>query len=86
MDALETTTHSFIVKIWLEEAAEDARPALWRGQITRVPGGERYPIVDLQQIVDVIEPYLAAAGVKFPPMRRARPWLTQCKRTLTRRG
>ena len=41
VETSEANTHSFIVKIWLEVTAEETRPAVWCGQITHGPSGER---------------------------------------------
>jgi len=65
MDLPESTTHSFIVKVWLEEAAQEAGRATWRGRITHVPGGERQYFRELRDITGFIMPYLAAMGVKL---------------------
>lgn len=36
MDSLEEPdTHSFIVKVWVEDRAEDADRGIWRGYITK---------------------------------------------------
>jgi hypothetical protein len=58
MDISETHTHSFIVKIWLEETAEEAGHDVWRGHITHVPSGERRYLNDLSAIAAFIAPYL----------------------------
>jgi hypothetical protein len=58
-ELLEDNTHSFIVKIWLEESAEKTRQAVWRGRITHVPNGERRYVKDLDGITSFIIPYLA---------------------------
>lgn len=74
MDLSESQVHSFIVKLWLESVAEDARRAVWHGHITHVPGGDRRYFRDLGEIRRFIEPYLAAAeGVE--PDGRVRRWL-----------
>jgi hypothetical protein len=65
LDRPEEYTHSFIVKIWLEETAEEAGHATWRGHITHVPSGERRYVEDLQDIITFIVPYLEKLGVKF---------------------
>jgi hypothetical protein len=65
MDLPELYTHSFIVRIWLEEAAQGASQAVWRGHITHVPSGERCYIKELNDIRDFIMPYLEQMGVKF---------------------
>jgi hypothetical protein len=65
MDLVEFNTHSFIVKIWLEEAAEDHHRGKWRGHITHVPGGERRYLKNLGEIVAFIAPYLESMGVRL---------------------
>ena len=67
MDLPESNTHSFIVKIWLE----DGDPGRWRGHITHVPGGERKYFEDPAEIIDFIANY--AAGIKPPSIWRK--WL-----------
>jgi hypothetical protein len=75
MDLLEFNTHSFIVKIWLEEPAEGNRRATWRGHITHVPSGERRYLKNLWQIAAFIAPYLMAMGVKLNLYLRIQEWL-----------
>ncbi len=75
MDLLEFNTHSFIVKIWLEEPAVDNHRATWRGHITHVPSGERRYLKSLWQIVAFIAPYLIAMGVKLNFYLRLQGWL-----------
>jgi hypothetical protein len=77
MDLLEFNTHSFIVKIWLEEPAEDNRRGTWRGHITHVPSGERRYLKNLWQIVAFIAPYLIAMGVKLNIVLRVQDWLNR---------
>ena len=62
MDLYEVNTHSFIVKIWLEESAEEAGRAKWRGYITHVSSGERRYLEDLNEILLFIAPYLEQMG------------------------
>ena len=78
---LEVNTHSFIVKIWLEETAEEAGQAIWRGHITHVPSGERQYLTGLDEVVAFIAPYLEQMGVRLAWCWRARQWL---KRSLRR--
>jgi hypothetical protein len=59
------SNHSFIVKIWLEETAEEADRALWRGHITHIPSGKRRYLQTLDQIAAFIIPYLERIGVEF---------------------
>lgn len=59
------TSQSFIVKIWLEEIAEDAGRVVWRGHVTHVPSGERCYLKSLDDVVAFIEPFVARLGVEF---------------------
>ncbi len=61
----ETNTHSFIIKVWLEETEAEAGRAAWRGLITQVPSGERRYLVNLDEIKIFIMPYLEEMGVSF---------------------
>lgn len=57
-------THSFVIKIWLEETADEAGQALWRGQITHVPSGKQHFLNNLHEIPALITPYLKEMGVR----------------------
>ena len=78
MDHPEPPTHSFVVKIWLEETVQEAGHAghaVWRGHITHVASGTRRYIKDLGGIEDFIAPYLEQMGVRMSAGRRLRQWL-----------
>ena len=70
-------THSFIVRIWLEETGQDENKATWRGKITHVPGGEQRYIRDLNGIISFVVPYLEIMGVKVSDDYRLIHWLKQ---------
>lgn len=63
-DLYENNTHPFIVKIWLEETAEEAGQATWRGHITHVPTGKRCYMQHLDEIVAFIADFLREMGVE----------------------
>lgn len=63
LNMFEATTHSFVIKIWLEETWEESDRAVWRGRITHVASGERKFIKDLPEILAFIWPYLDELGV-----------------------
>ena len=84
MDLWEANTHSFVVRIWLEEAAGDVGPATWRGHITHVLSGERRYLKDLDGIIAFIAPYLEAMGVRLEDRRRGRSWLRQLEARVRR--
>ena len=75
MDSLEATSHPFVVRIWLEESAEEARRATWRGHITHVPSGVRRYVHSLADITAFIGPYLEGMGVQLDLCWRVRQWL-----------
>jgi len=80
MELPEPYAHSFIIKVWLEETADEAGQAIWRGRITHVPSGERRYLKDLDDIAAFILPYLDRMGAKSGLLWRARQWLK--RRTL----
>jgi hypothetical protein len=63
MDQIESNTHSFIIKVWLEEVHEKSGRAIWRGHITHVPSGKRRYFEDLTIVNDFISHYLQKIGV-----------------------
>lgn len=75
MDLPEPNTHSFIIKVWLEETAEEAGQATWRGRITHVPSEERRYLQDLDDITAFIAFYLKGMGVKMDLWWRVRQCL-----------
>ena len=74
MELFKTHTHSFVVKIQLEETA-DARRVTWRGRITHVPSGARRYLKDLDGIKSFILPYLEDIGGESSVRRRVWKWL-----------
>jgi hypothetical protein len=75
-DPNEYQSHSFIVKVWLEERAEQRQRPSWRGRITHVPDGERRYMQDLQEIGRFIAPYLAKMGVRPGLLERFLRWIS----------
>ena len=71
----ELNVHSFIIKVWIEEDADEEGHSKWYGHITRVPGGERRYLRRLNEIDDFIRPYLKEAGIRFGLLDRIRKWL-----------
>jgi hypothetical protein len=75
MDEIESEAQSFIVRIWVEERAEDADQGIWRGHITHVSSSRRRYLKNLDEIGDFIAPYLMEMGVKLEMRWRIRRWL-----------
>jgi hypothetical protein len=68
-------SHSFIVRIWLEETAEEAGKVRWRGHITHQPGGERQYLEDLESLREFIASYMGEVGGERSLWARVRGWL-----------
>ena len=77
----ELNVHSFIVKVWIEEDADEEGHATWYGHITRVPDGEQRYLRRLSDIDDFIKPYLKEAGVRFGLSDRIKKWFSFSNRT-----
>lgn len=75
-DLVEFNTHSFIVKIWLEETAEETNKPIWRGHITHVPSGKRNYFQDLNGIIAFVTPFLERLGVRLGIIWQIRDRLT----------
>ena len=71
----EFNTHSFVIKLWLDDTDREREPAPWRGYITHVSSGTRRYLKDVDDIVKFIEPYLEAIGVAKRPRWRIGKWL-----------
>jgi hypothetical protein len=80
MNVPEAAPQSFIVRVWLEETAEEAGRATWRGHITHVPGGEQRYVQDLDEVPAFIMPYLEQMGIRSRPQRSARERLRRFRR------
>lgn len=58
MDTFETSTQSFIVKIWVEEPSPGEVDVSWCGHITHVISGERFCFESLEQIREIMDLFL----------------------------
>jgi hypothetical protein len=85
MEQLDVNTHSFIVKIWIEEAVDEAGGAGWRGHVTHVQSGQRRYVRSLDEIVAFIGPYLESLGAQLDPYQKIRLWLRRWKTLVTGR-
>jgi hypothetical protein len=80
IESIDTTSHPFVIRIWLEENARGACGARWRGHITHVPSGERLYLKDLDDIATFVMPYLEAMDVEFGLIWRTKRWLKRWRR------
>ena len=58
-----SSSHSFVVRIFLESASAKQRPAEWRGSIREAKSEGWHAVRDLAEIVNYIVPYLKRMGV-----------------------
>lgn len=84
MALFESNTHSFIIRIWLEETAEEAGGAIWRGHITHVASNKRRYLKDLNDILVFIAPYLKEMRVNLGLALEIRLWWRQWRRQMRR--
>jgi hypothetical protein len=76
-EQFEPQTHSFIVKLWIEDKEDGTGRSSWRGYITHVPGNERQYLKHLLDITDFVAMYLGKMGAdigayRWVPRVRAR--------------
>jgi hypothetical protein len=84
MDFAESTPHSFIVKLWLEDLGGKRKRKVWRGYITHVPTGARRYLKRLSDVTDFIREHLDGSGVEIGSTSRARDWLRRLTAKPTR--
>ncbi len=76
MDLFESRTHSFIIKIWLE----DEEQKKWRGHVTHVPDGERRHFESLHDILTFISLYLQLPEASTQEKKTLWQWFKRCQR------
>jgi hypothetical protein len=75
MDLAESTVHSFIIKLWLEDEGGETSRRTWHGYITHVPSGSRRYFKKLNDITDFITQYVDGNGAQTQRPSRLRNWL-----------
>jgi hypothetical protein len=81
LDQFEVYSHSFIIRLWLENGAGESNGGGWRGYIIHVPSGKQCVLKDLNDIVTFIIPYLLPMrmGVMINPKWRIQQWWKRVK-------
>ena len=74
---IEPNTHSFMLKLWLDDKAKETNGAIWRGHLTHIASSERRHFDSLHDVVALIAPYLEQMGVKLSIFWRVYLWLTR---------
>jgi hypothetical protein len=75
MDLAESTVHSFIVKLWLEDGGSEANRLRWHGHITHVPSGTRRYFKKLSEIPDFIGEYVDGNDAHVTRRSKLKDWL-----------
>lgn len=73
-DRESTERQSFVLRVWLEEAAQHGRRAPWRGRIIHLPTSEECYTGDLNRIRDFVARHLDRMGARLPLPRKLRLW------------
>ena len=65
MISSESMIQSFVIKISVEETADETGQTLWRGHITHIPSRRRVYIKELNDVIHFIVPYLEKMGIEL---------------------
>jgi hypothetical protein len=57
-DETLSTTHSFILKFWLEETSTETDKVIWRGRITHVPSNAQVYVKNLEEVIVFISSFI----------------------------
>ena len=77
--------HSFIIKIWLDEAGGPEARKVLHGYITYVPSGVRRHIRSLDDVLNFIEPYLEPFGEERNKRHGIVKWLSPWMRWMKKK-
>ncbi|MCA9938276.1 MAG: hypothetical protein KC418_06520 [Anaerolineales bacterium] len=77
MDPYEPHTHTFVIRLWLEESAQEQSETVWRGHITHLLTQKRRYLQTPDEIIFFILPYLVEMGVKLQMKWRIKWWLAR---------
>ncbi|MEA2589389.1 MAG: hypothetical protein QOH66_2316 [Actinomycetota bacterium] len=65
---VEPPSHTFLVRIWIEETSDESGHLCWRGQITHLPDEERRHVESFDQIAAFIRKHVAGEAVSGSTM------------------
>ena len=74
---IEPDTHSFVIKLWLDDRDEVTGQVTWRGHITHVSSSQRQYFDNLSDLIAFLLPYFKAMNIKLPIIWRVIQWLSQ---------
>jgi len=73
--SIQPNTHSFVVKVWLNNHSQRSGRAAWRGRITHVPSGQCRYFTKIADVDDFITAYLRQLGAKPTLWSRVLRWV-----------
>ena len=73
MEWITSESHTFVIRLWLEESSWESNSPSWRGHITHYPSGNRRYVSDLDEIAAFILLFLEEMGVAGKSANRAPP-------------
>jgi hypothetical protein len=79
MASIQPNTHSFIIKVWVNDVGQTKGRIVWQGRITHVPSGHLRHFVKVDEIASFVMPYLQQLGVKPTWSWRIRHWLRRTR-------
>lgn len=82
MERFETQSHSFVIRLWLEETIEADGQATLRGHVSNVSNGRQGYVQSVEDIVLFMAPYLESMGIQLSWSLRIKRWLRKQKRRL----
>lgn len=65
IDPNEIKSHSFVLKIWVNEPPDHEDISTWRGRITHVMEGRYMYVKNLEEIIQFLMPYFKRMGIQI---------------------
>jgi len=84
MDLAESTLHSFIIKLWLEDEDRKTGRRIWRGYVTHVPSGAHRYLKRLSDIEEFIKEYIDDNEIQSSSRSRVSKWIRRVTAKPTR--
>ena len=79
VDTFESSTHSFLLRLWVTDRSRVTDQVAWRGQIIHVSSDKRQTLNDLNDITIFLMPYLAEMGVQREKCAWVKQWLRRLR-------
>jgi hypothetical protein len=61
LDPAQPDTHSFVLRVWVEDRRDKSGVVRWRGSITHVPSGRTRYFEDLNDMCAFVASYMKAS-------------------------